>query len=812
MAFAGGDHCQACSCPHLEATESDIHKAAQDGDDEAIFLLLNHELHAEATLKAYEEKRADAEPRVLVDNGPPPPDMSLNFADDWYWDYLQSKQDSDDDDSEEEKEELPLLPSDVPPVAANKQLSDNTTALHLAAKNGHVGAVEMLIAGGAYPTPVDTQGRTPLGYAVENMHEECEAVLRNAGASINERDECFDGRYWSKRLHTATEDGDASTVQKILARNLCPNIDAPKSVVTDDTPLFVAVREGHLDIARMLIANGASPLKRLRNGRTPLHTAVEDGNHEAVRALLETIAQVDKGLLEKCLQEKDQSGYTPLHRSTQQSNFNIALELLSFGADQSMDLPDGKTVFDAAKDSLNNATAVVFALWLGLEPICSEISSLRPGVEADIRTVRDAIEVTLDSTISESEAKQREELVDTEVEALSNRPSQAQLNREQAIWKEFKAAIDADDPEKITTLLPEFIKHNEELPEPQNEGEECEAGTKSALLTKALHHFARHGTDAAILKLLLEKFPSIDVNARDSQHRRTALHMAVSACNHNFVKILLEHGADPDVKDDSGLNALDVAMFRRIGVEDRGDMAMKRKCAEQIAEFTGQDLPEEFMAFIRVLENEKPEQVEEYLEKEPGICEKKDFMGRGPLHWVADYPYWVEEMKTSKVAEIIMKKGGKDLVNQPDKRGDTPLHLTRKPSLINFLLENGAFLDAKNHQGNTPIDSLREELAIYDMSPVTDAHDELEKYPQQAARRQAKRDLDNMEFDEMKFNKLRRAETRIAEEKLEELRENCLDAENDVSALEKKIANLKKELEGQPYVAGACNKETPANA
>jgi hypothetical protein len=96
---------------------------------------------------------------------------------------------SDDDDSEEEKEELPPLPSDVPPVAANKQLSDNTTALHLAAKNGHVGAVEMLIAGGAYPTPVDTLGRTPLGYAVENMHEECEDVLRNAGASINERDE-----------------------------------------------------------------------------------------------------------------------------------------------------------------------------------------------------------------------------------------------------------------------------------------------------------------------------------------------------------------------------------------------------------------------------------------------------------------------------------------------------------------------------------------------------------------------------------------------------------------------------------------------
>ena len=117
----------------------------------------------------------------------------------------------------------------------------------------------------------------------------------------------FDGRYWSKRLHTATEDGDTETVKNILARKLCPNIDAPKSVVTDDTPLFVAVREGHLDIARMLIENGASPLKRLRNGRTPLHTAVEDGNHEAVKCLLEATANTDQEILQKCLVEKDQS-------------------------------------------------------------------------------------------------------------------------------------------------------------------------------------------------------------------------------------------------------------------------------------------------------------------------------------------------------------------------------------------------------------------------------------------------------------------------------------------------------------------------
>ena len=150
------------------------------------------------------------------------------------------------------------------------------------------------------------------------------------------------------------------------------------------------------------------------------------------------------------------------------------------------------------------------------------------------------------------------------------------------------------------------------------------------------------------MKTLLTKFPSMDINARDSRYR-TALHNAVNACNHIFVKILLENGANADISDEAGLTALDLAMFRRIGVEDRGDMAMKRKCAEEIVKFTGQELPEEFMSFIRVLENEKSEQIEEYLDKEPEIYAKKDFMGRGPLHWVADYPYWVEEMKTSKV-------------------------------------------------------------------------------------------------------------------------------------------------------------------
>ncbi|KAI9434798.1 hypothetical protein H4582DRAFT_2174263, partial [Lactarius indigo] len=61
---------------------------------------------------------------------------------------------------------------------------------------------------------------------------------------------------------------------------------------TNNTPLHLASRGGHADIARELLMRGASVAMKDRSYRTPLHLACDSGNAETVRLLIEQGADV----------------------------------------------------------------------------------------------------------------------------------------------------------------------------------------------------------------------------------------------------------------------------------------------------------------------------------------------------------------------------------------------------------------------------------------------------------------------------------------------------------------------------------------
>ena len=106
------------------------------------------------------------------------------------------------------------------------------------------------------------------------------------------------------------------------------------------TPLHGAVRHNKLELAEILINNGAKVNVFNAEGQTPLHCAVQGGDPEVVKLLLERGAFMNV---------KDQEqGYSELHFAVMMGFNDIVELLIEQGADASMVDMNGKTAFDLA--------------------------------------------------------------------------------------------------------------------------------------------------------------------------------------------------------------------------------------------------------------------------------------------------------------------------------------------------------------------------------------------------------------------------------------------------------------------------------
>ncbi|HSQ35662.1 MAG TPA: ankyrin repeat domain-containing protein [Candidatus Binatia bacterium] len=127
--------------------------------------------------------------------------------------------------------------------------------LHAAARGGHDGCIERLLAGGARLDLRDTAGNTPLLLAAANGRAEAAGRLLAKGASPLDKD----GK-GSTALHLAALAGNEPLVRALLE----------KGAAVDDTnryggsPLSIAAREGHDAIVKILMAAGAKKILKDR--------------------------------------------------------------------------------------------------------------------------------------------------------------------------------------------------------------------------------------------------------------------------------------------------------------------------------------------------------------------------------------------------------------------------------------------------------------------------------------------------------------------------------------------------------------------
>ena len=168
---------------------------------------------------------------------------------------------------------------------------------------------------------------TPLHYAAFcGLHDIAKIVAIEYPKDVNSQS--FDDA--STPLHLTSRQGHVDVARMLVERG------ADASVQDEDgrTPLHHASSRGHVDVARMLVERGADVSVQDEDGRTPLHHASSEGHVDVARMLVERGADVS-------VQAED--GWTPLHQASSEGHVDVARMLMERGADASVQDEDGWT-------------------------------------------------------------------------------------------------------------------------------------------------------------------------------------------------------------------------------------------------------------------------------------------------------------------------------------------------------------------------------------------------------------------------------------------------------------------------------------
>jgi len=187
--------------------------------------------------------------------------------------------------------------------------------LERVAGQGHEAMVDELLKRGATVNQEDQEGNTALYMAVRGGHINIARKLIAHKANVNQLDHRGVGA-----LYMASKKGFDQIVDL-----LCIHGASMTSVIkeTQETPLWIAAKEGHFSVARVLLSYGANPNQGDYKGITPLLISSYLGHEEVALDLLRHKANPD--------QARD-NGITPLMVASYIGHPHLVQALINRGA------------------------------------------------------------------------------------------------------------------------------------------------------------------------------------------------------------------------------------------------------------------------------------------------------------------------------------------------------------------------------------------------------------------------------------------------------------------------------------------------
>ena len=562
-------------------------------------------------------------------------------------------------------------------VEVQTRNTDDDTPLHLASLSGKLGIVRLLLDHGA-DASTETVDGSKLLHLVSFGQYECEAdgvrvaeLLLELGAEVDTRTKDH-----LTPLHLASRYGKLDMVRLLLDHGADPeaNGEGEKTLHKVSYGEYRSQEDG-VRVAQLLLERGADVNTRCNNHQTPLHIASYVGNVEIVRVLL------DHGADPEAVAEGDM-GEKPLHMvsygkyRSQHDGVRVAQLLLEHGADVNTRRDDHWTPLHIASH-FGDIEIVRLLLDHGADP--------EANAEGD-KGSKPLHQVSYGKYRSQEDGVRVAQLLLEHGADINTRRNDH--------WTPLHIASHFWNIDIVRLLL--------------NHGADPEANAEGDMGEKPLHQVSsgnnRFQEDGVrVAQLLLER--GADVNTRRNDHQ-TPLHAASCFGNVEIVRLLLDHGADPEAnaEGDMGEKPLHKVSYGEYGSQDDGvrvaQLLLERGAHVDtrrndhwtplhVASYSGN------VEIVRLLldHGADPE------------ANAEGYMGSKPLHQVSCGKYRSQEDGV-RVAQLLLERGA----DVDTRRNDhwTPLHVASyygNVEIVHVLLDHGADpeADAEGDKGKKPL-------------------------------------------------------------------------------------------------------------